>query len=256
SPCSSSDDGAFRLNEEAFSEPAWVIVEASRVQAESLGHKQIGLTALLLSMIEQVNGNGEAETFQSLLEKLRRVFGAEESAEEPLELSKDFMSEEVQRVLSAAAEAAGKDNSLIEPQHLWTAVLAEAPHLLKQVFEKLPFQVEFEQEEQEAANQAEDTGSIDDWTEQLSPVMGQALGAEDLTFLALSDGLTLALERSFLEGDVYEKMARSLFRGEAKHVVVTGDKGVGKTVVLRELARRAKEGRSNAPLRWPCFCIV
>ena len=42
---------------------------------------------------------------------------------------------------------------------------------------------------------------------------------------------------------MYEKMARSLFRGEAKHVVLTGDKGVGKTVVLRELARRAAEGR-------------
>ncbi len=175
--------------------------------------------------------------------KLREFFGTEETSQIRLELSRDFLTEDVQRVLQSAYEFAEKDQSQIEPQHLWAAVLAEAPHFLKQVFEKLSFPVEFEQVEDEAASEAEEHSLADDLTERLSPIMRQALGAQDLTFLALSGGSPLAMERSFLEGDVYEKIARSLFRSEAKHVVLTGDKGVGKTVVLRELARRAAEGR-------------
>ena len=70
-------------------------------------------------------------------------------------------------------------------------------------------------------------------TEQLSSIMQHALQAEDLTFLAFSDGLPPAVERSFAEGEVYEKFARSLYRSGAKHVVLTGGKDVGKTTVLR-----------------------
>lgn len=85
--------------------------------------------------------------------------------------------------------------------------------------------------------------TLDQITEKLSPIMQQALQAENLTFLALEDALLLAIERSFAEGNVYEKIARSLFRSEAKHVVLIGDKGVGKSAVLRELVRRAAAGR-------------
>ena len=41
---------------------------------------------------------------------------------------------------------------------------------------------------------------------------------------------------------MYEKIARSLFRSGSRHMVLTGNKGVGKTSVLREFARRAAIG--------------
>ena len=207
--------GTLSLSEERFSSSAWLIMEQSKSFAETLGHKRIGLTSLLLGMIDQPSNEAESNSLEYLIEKLMDLFGAGDRSEHPLELSRDFLTEDVQRVLQSAYEFAENDQSQIEPQHLWAGVLAEAPHFLKQVFEKLPFQVEFEQGEDEADSGAEETALVDDWTERLSPVMRQALGAEDLTFVSV--GLPAMIERSFAEGDVYEKIARSLFRSEAKH---------------------------------------
>ena len=61
--------------------------------------------------------------------------------------------------------------------------------------------------------------------------------------------------------DVFERIARILFRRENNHVLITGNKGVGKTTVVRELARRAAIGEmsvlnSKRIVRLDCSAIV
>lgn len=70
--------------------------------------------------------------------------------------------------------------------------------------------------------------------------VGPLLPMEDLTAAARSGTLRPALEA--VEG-LFDHISRVLFRREQNHVVLTGDKGVGKTTILREFARRAAEGQ-------------
>ena len=234
---------ASRLTEDRFSEAAWWIVEGSLAQAKNLGNQQIGLTAFILAMIHQSDEGEDVEGFEKLTESLRRLLGKPESSTEPIELSLDCMTGDVQRILCFAYELAESEHRRIEPGDFWRALLAESPNFVKGIIERFPFQIDLENLGEEETNHEEAFPSVDDWNERLWPVMRQALQAEDLTFLALSDRLPPAIERSFAEGEVYEKIARTLYRSKAKHVLLTADRGVGKTTVLRELARRAAQGR-------------
>ncbi len=101
--------GSVALSEDLFGETAWLIIEKSLIQAEQLGHAQIGLSALLLSMIDQPSEGDNAEAVQELTAKLKEVVGAEETPRKPLELSRNFLTEDVQRVLVTAFEFAEND---------------------------------------------------------------------------------------------------------------------------------------------------
>lgn len=140
------------LVEESFNESTLLIIQNSLSQAEKLGQSQIGLSAFLLAMIEQSDEHDETPPIQEFAAKLKVFIGDDESAHRALELTREFLTEDVQRVLVTAYELAENDETQIEPQHLWAAVLAEAPHFLKRAFEKLPFQVEFETGEEETTS--------------------------------------------------------------------------------------------------------
>ena len=64
------------------------------------------------------------------------------------------------------------------------------------------------------------------------------LPVADWTAEALEGRVGVALD-SGGRRDVFDAMARGLFRTGRRCLLVTGDKGVGKTAVVRELARRA-----------------
>lgn len=76
------------------------------------------------------------------------------------------------------------------------------------------------------------------FSEQASTV-GPLLPMEDLTAAARAGAIRPALET---EAGLFERISRVLFRQEQNHVVLTGEKGVGKTMLLREFARRAADG--------------
>ncbi len=61
---------------------------------------------------------------------------------------------------------------------------------------------------------------------------------EDLTHLARGGEFA---EAPFLD-DIIDRVCRALYRRQANHVLIVGDHGIGKTTVVRELARRAVEG--------------
>jgi ATP-dependent Clp protease ATP-binding subunit ClpA len=130
------------LIQDPFSEAAWFIVEQAMASAENLGHAQIGLAALLLAMTQNRNEEIDINSTQTLSENLRELLRSGEPAAHPLELTQEFFTEDVQRVLQTASQVAENDQTQIEPQHLWAAVLAEAPQFIKQVAAKLSFPAE------------------------------------------------------------------------------------------------------------------
>ena len=78
----------------------------------------------------------------------------------------------------------------------------------------------------------------------------QLFPSQDLTFLARSGGMvpavgSLADDDSCTAGalpPLLDSMARALHRRRSRHVLVTGQRGVGKTTLVWELARRAAAG--------------
>lgn len=72
---------------------------------------------------------------------------------------------------------------------------------------------------------------------------GRVLPVEDLTAAVRSGAVPAAVvESSPNGGNVYLRLARVLCRQAQNHVLLIGDRGVGKTALLRELARRAWSG--------------
>ncbi|MBW3543903.1 MAG: AAA family ATPase, partial [Planctomycetes bacterium] len=75
-------------------------------------------------------------------------------------------------------------------------------------------------------------------------MLARMLPTANLTLEALSGQLEPAVEwdRGADTPDVYDRLARVLYRRRKQHVLVTGLQGVGKTTVVREFARRAALG--------------
>ncbi|MCC7423425.1 MAG: hypothetical protein IT428_24375, partial [Planctomycetaceae bacterium] len=86
------------------------------------------------------------------------------------------------------------------------------------------------------------------------------LPAEDLTAAARAGmipeavGWPTAATATPRAGDPFDRLARALYRRTDNHVLITGHKGVGKTTLVFELARRAAAGRisflSNRRFLW------
>ena len=97
-----SDSGA--LSERLFGESAWFIIERSLIRAETLGRVDVGLSALLLSMVDQASEDDANESVHEIKEKLNEIFRTNESLESPkksLELTGEFLTENVQQALLA-----------------------------------------------------------------------------------------------------------------------------------------------------------
>src|ERR1043165_8863198 len=79
----------------------------------------------------------------------------------------------------------------------------------------------------------------------LQPPMAESLSIENLTAAAQNGCVAPAVVRASFESQQahvpgrFDILSRALYRRTNNHVLITGDKGVGKTTVVRELALRA-----------------
>ena len=86
----------------------------------------------------------------------------------------------------------------------------------------------------------EQGGSVPNSFGDQGSTVGPLLPMEDMTAAARNGAIRPALET---ESGLFDRVSRLLFRREQNHVVLTGEKGVGKTTLLREFARRAAAGQ-------------
>ena len=125
-----------KLERELFSDSAWQIVEDSLTQAANLVEERINLKAMLIAMAGWSEKRDELNPNEHFAKKQDGSFGSKASK---VELTEQVVNDDIQRVLKKSHDFAKKSETQIEPKHLWAAILAEAPHFLKQVFENLPF---------------------------------------------------------------------------------------------------------------------
>lgn len=255
------DSASGRLRSEEFSESAWTIMEHAGVRAADLGYDRILPPHCFLTLLGETEGVAEhLVRLQAqpeigpgkVADIVAEAFRLADRRTDAIELTRDGVGEatvEMLRVAQKAARLWGSEQ--IDTSHLLSALLEEMPPRLAFVLQRSPLNL--------------DLGKMSEYLDQyLREARTQVkrevafrlptglLPSEDLTYRACTEGLPKAMiqeQQKKGEGDEktqhldpYEAMTRALYRRRNNHVLVTGLRGVGKTTLVQELARRAAAG--------------
>jgi len=240
------DAASGRLRSEEFSEGAWAILEQAALRATDLGYDRLLPPHCLLALLAETEGVtehlvrlqaqpdvGPGQVAQLIAERFR--LGDRRTT---VELTRDDTGEAMVDVLRGAQREAA----------LWTAEKADTVHLLAGLLDHLSPRLE------STLTRPPLSLDISRMRRQLLDHLREArtstrrevafrlptglLPSDDLTYRARTDGL-----RAALHVDSYiDTMTRALFRREQNHVLITGLRGVGKTSLVWELARRGANG--------------
>jgi ATP-dependent Clp protease ATP-binding subunit ClpA len=251
--------GINALRTDEFTEGAWLILKNGAVRAAELGYDRLLPPHFFLAMLAQTEDVAEhlirlqaqpevgpGKVNHILSDSLRLA----ERKSDPPELIYANFTEAAEEMLKGAQRAARK----------WSAEQVDTPHLMAAFLERVPDRI--------AATLKRSPLSLDlnKMREHLEQFLREnrtqvrrevpfrlpstLLPSEDLTYRARTEGLPLALH---LDDYFHEPKAdagkstsrlrapisRALYRREKNHVLLTGLRGVGKTRILWELARKA-----------------
>jgi len=162
----------------------------------------------------------------------------------PAELHRDLLPESMVKMLRAAQKVARLWSAdRVDTPHLMAALLEEMPPRLASVLESNPLNLNLatmrEQLEEHLANtQGEERRET---AFRLPPGI---LRSEDLTQKAKTESSDQLYRRDEEKGyrRLLDTITRAMYRRGNNHVLVTGQRGVGKTTLIFDLARRAAEG--------------
>jgi ATP-dependent Clp protease ATP-binding subunit ClpA len=244
------DAASGRLRSEEFSEAAWNILEHAAARAGELGYDRLLPPHCFLALL----GETEGITEQVVRLQARPEIGPGKVAEcvadsfrlaasrvLQVELTRDGLGDPCVDLLRRAQKTARVWGSeYVDNAHLLLSMLEACPPRLEYVLSHNPLNL--------------DLGKMGEHTQQflremrtqgkrevafrLPPGM---FPCEDLTFRARTEGLTPGLHL-----DAYfDPLTRALYRQGKNHVLITGLRGVGKTTLVYELARRAAAGQIN-----------
>lgn len=246
-PLTLFDSGSGRLRSEEFAESAWVVLEHACVHAAELGYERVLPPHCLLALLGETEGLTERLIRLQVSPELgpARVAAAVSSGirlsdrnRGALQPCREDFGEALVAMLRRAGDIArtwGVDR--IGSQHLLAALLEDPPARLVSILERDPLRIDLAKlRRQLEATLRDERGSAPRETPFRLP--GDLLPAEDLTFTARTGGITPARRL-----DAYfDTVAKAMFRKKDNHVLITGQSGVGRTTLVRELARRAAAG--------------
>jgi ATP-dependent Clp protease ATP-binding subunit ClpA len=241
------DAASGRLRSEEFTEPAWAVLEHAAAQAADLGYDLILPPHCLLGLL------GETEGLTERLVRLQstanfspvkiagavadgfRLAGRRPGA---LKLHRTDIGEAMVDVLRAAQRGARTWGAQqVDPAHLLEAILADPPARLVSILQHDPVNLSLAKLRDHLTNALRDLrGTVP--AEVAFRLPAGLLPAEDLTWLARTEGIPAS---PHLDG-YFDALSRALHRRSDNHVLITGQRGVGTTTLVLELARRAATG--------------
>lgn len=241
------DAASGRLRSEEFTEFAWAVLEQAGVQAAGLGYDLVLPPHCLLALL------GETEGLTERLVRLQCTAGfspvkiAEVVADGfrlagrrvgALTLHRGDVGEALVEVLRTAQRIARTWGAQrIDSPHLLAAVLEEPSGRLVSVLEQDPVNLSLARLRDHLDNALRDRrGAVAHEVAFRLPT--DLLPAEDLTWRARTEGLSPARH---VDG-YFDALTRALHRRTNNHVLITGQRGVGTTTLVAELARRAATG--------------
>lgn len=241
------DEATGRLRADEFSEAAWSVLEGAAGRGAELGYDRLMPPHLFLALLGETEGVAEhLVRLQAqpdigpgrVAQTVSDAFRLAARLKDPIDLTRNGLGEATLALLASAQKTArvwGTDR--IESPHLLAALLADPPPRLASVLERPPLDLDLKRMKGNLDQHLRETrsGGRRETPFRLPTAL---LPSDDLTYHARTDGLPPArhLDRYF------EPILRALHRRSKNHVVVTGQRGVGRTTLLHELARRAAAG--------------
>ncbi|QUQ67108.1 AAA family ATPase [Kutzneria sp. CA-103260] len=247
-PATLFEGASGRLRSEMFTEAAWVVLQNACVRAAELGYDRVLPPHCLLALLAETEGLAErlvrlqvpAELGPSrVAEAVANALRISERAASPLQLRQEDLGDATVALLQDAhrlSQVWGVDR--VGPQHLLGALLEDPPARLVLILEREPLRLNLATARRQLEQFLRD-GQGKPPPEVPFRIPGDLLPSEDLTHTARTKGIPVA---PHLDAPV-ELMTRALFRKSGNHVLITGHAGVGRTALVRELARRAATGK-------------
>jgi len=241
------DENTAQIRPEEFTEDGWHVLENAAIHAATLGYDHILPPHCFLALLGETEGVAEQLLRLQLppevglikvSELVSQIFRIGDRKKDPVPLTREGIGEATVELLNAAQKTArlwGAEQ--IDNTHIFLVLLEKIPSRLAQILQRNPLALNLEklQNHLEQHLREERTEVKKEIAFRLPEGL---LPSEDLTWLARSGGLPKAVKID----DYFDPITRALYRRSNNHVLVTGMRGVGKTTVVRELARRAATG--------------
>ena len=243
------DKASGRLRSEGFTADAWAVLEHAAQIGGDLGHDMVLTPHCLLALLTETEGLADRVMRRQLPPQLGVTKAAESiaSAFRLLErrrstapqLHRDEIGASFQEQLRAAqAESmAWRGAEQVDVPYLLLAILQSPSPRLAAVLRAEPLLLDLGRlREHVLEAMRESRGAAP--REVAYKLPSYLPPSEDLTWLARTGAISEACHLD----DYFEPLCRALHRGTDRHLLITGLPGVGRTTLLRELARRAGTG--------------
>ncbi|HJP72925.1 MAG TPA: AAA family ATPase [Pseudonocardiaceae bacterium] len=241
------DTASGRLRSEEFTEYSWAVLERSAVQAAELGYDRILVPHCLLALLGETEGLAErlvrlqakatsnpAKITAAIADGFR--LGGRRPG--TLKLHRGDIGEGLVGMLRTAQRSARTWGAQrVDTPHLLAAVLEDPPGRLVSILQSDPVNLSLAKLREHLHNAMRDQRGSSPHEVAFRLPAG-LLPAEDLTWLARTEGIPPA---PHLDG-YFDALSRALHRRTNNHVLITGQRGVGTTTLITELARRAADG--------------
>jgi ATP-dependent Clp protease ATP-binding subunit ClpA len=242
------DTASGRLRSEEFTEYSWAVLERSAVQAAELGYDRILVPHCLLALLGETEGLAErlvrlqAKATSSPAKITAAIAdGFRLGGRRPgtLKLHRSDIGEGLVGMLRTAQRSARTWGAQrVDTPHLLAAVLEDPPGRLVSILQSDPVNLSLAKLREHLHNAMRELARDTSPHEVAFRLPAGVLRADDLTWLARTEGIPSA---PHLDG-YFDALSRALHRRTNNHVLITGQRGVGTTTLITELARRAAGG--------------